>query len=99
MKYLTMSAAIATFSVFTAPAFATQQTVILSVPGMICASCPYIVESAISAVDGVDEVSADFETRSATVIFDDAVTSPAEIRKATAAIGYQSELIDADGGL
>ncbi len=62
-----------------APAFAAEQTVTFSVPGMTCASCPYIVESAMSGVDGVVTVTADAETLTALVIFDYAIASAEDI--------------------
>jgi len=34
-------------------AFAEEQTVKLSVPGMHCAACPYMVEQAVTTVEGV----------------------------------------------
>ena len=83
-----------------APAFATagEKTVKLSVPGMTCASCPYMVKEAVSMVDGVKAVSATMTDRSATVTFDDAVTNIEEIRKATQEIGYPSTVIRTDSG-
>ncbi|MBZ0163704.1 MAG: cation transporter [Notoacmeibacter sp.] len=72
------------------PTYATEQTVVLSVPGMYCASCPYIVKQAIAAVDGVTAVSAAFTDKTATVTYDDTVTTIDAIRKATADIGYPS---------
>ena len=72
------------------PAFAAEKTVKLSVPGMTCASCPYIVESAISKVKGVASVKSDLDTRSATVVYDDAVTNLDAITTATKNAGYES---------
>ena len=90
---------IAALSVVTAlssfSAFAGEQTVKLSVPGMNCASCPYMVEQAVTAVEGVKSVAATMDDRSATVTYDDAVTTVDAIRGATAAIGYDSTVIDA----
>lgn len=77
-------------------AFAGEQTVKLSVPGMSCASCPYMVKQAISTVDGIKVVEATMEDRSATVTFDDALTSIDEIREATANIGYPSTVIQSN---
>ena len=86
-------------TLLTAPfAFAAEQIATLSVPGMNCASCPYIIKSAISEVDGVKEVSATFETRTATVVFDDAVTSVEAIQQATADVGYPSSVIELNKG-
>ena len=71
-----------------APAFAGERTVTLSVPGMYCASCPYIVQSAIGEVAGVQWVEADLETRTATVSFDDETTTIEAIVAASTNAGY-----------
>jgi mercuric ion binding protein len=73
-----------------APVFAAEQTVTFSVPGMTCASCPFIVESAMSGVDGVVTVIADAGTRTALVIFDDAIASAKEIALASTSAGYEA---------
>ncbi len=75
---------------------AAEQTVKLSVPGMTCASCPYMVKEALWGLDGVKAVEATMEDRSATVTFDDAVTNVKEIQQATAEIGYPSSLFKKD---
>lgn len=75
------------------PALAETRQVDLSVPGMFCASCPYIIRSAIGAVDGVDSVTADAEARTVTVIFDDAVVQLSEILDATGNAGYPATLL------
>jgi mercuric ion binding protein len=79
-----------------APVFAAEQTVTFSVPGMTCASCPFIVESAMSGVDGVVTVSADADTRTALVVFDDAITNAEDIAFASASAGYEAELVPDD---
>jgi len=73
-----------------APVFAAEQTVKFSVPGMYCASCPFIVESAMGGVDGVKSVTADSKTRTALVVFDDAIATVAAIESASANAGYQA---------
>ena len=73
--------------------FAEEQTATLSVPGMTCASCPYIVKSTISVVNGVKKVTATFKDRTATVIFDDDVASIETIQQATADVGYPSSVL------
>jgi mercuric ion binding protein len=80
-----------------APVFAAEQTATFSVPGMTCASCPYIVESAMNGVDGVMQVTADASTRTALVVFDDAIASAEDIAFASAAAGYEAELMPDDG--
>jgi mercuric ion binding protein len=79
-------------------AVAAEQTIKLSVPGMTCVSCPYIVKQAVSAVDGVKAVKATMEDRSATVTFEDTLTSIEAIRQATADIGYPSTPVEEKTG-
>ena len=79
-------------------AVAAEQTIKLSVPDMTCVSCPYMVKQAISAVDGIKTVEATMEDRSATVTFEDTLTSIEAIQQATANIGYPSSLFKANGG-
>lgn len=76
-----------------APVFAAEQTVTFSVPGMTCASCPFIVESAMSSIDGVVTVTADADTRTALVVFDDANASADDIAFASTAAGYEAKLV------
>lgn len=73
---------------------AAEQTIKLSVPGMYCESCPYIIKNAISAIQGVKLVEATLEDRSATVIFEDTVASIKAITQATKDVGYVSSVID-----
>ena len=82
--------ALATLS---APAFAAEQTIKFDVPGMYCASCPFIVQSAMQSVDGVLSVTADVETKTALVVYDDEIATPAAIAEASAAAGYEAILI------
>jgi len=77
---------------------AAEKTVKLSVPGMSCPSCPYMVKDAVSMVDGVKSVTATMADRSATVTFDDAITNVEEIQQATAEIGYPSSLFKEGSG-
>lgn len=84
--------------VATAPAFAAEQTVTFSVPGMHCPSCPFIVESAMGSVQGVTQVTADSEALTAEVVFDDTVASAEDIARASAAAGYKADLVTASSG-
>ena len=76
-----------------APAFAEEQTVTFSVPAMYCASCPFIVESAMGGVEGVVEVTADADTRTALVVFDDAIANTDTIAAASASVGYAATVL------
>ena len=54
---------------------AEERSVNLSVPGMFCASCPFVVQAAIGEVEGVLSVTTDVDERTALVLFDDAVAT------------------------
>lgn len=87
MKKLFVSLALAAA---VSPAWATTQTVTLSVSGMTCAACPITVKKALTKVDGVNKVDIIFEKREATVSFDDAKTNVQKLTKATEDAGYPS---------
>jgi mercuric ion binding protein len=65
---------------------------------MTCASCPYVVQAAIGQVEGVRTVAANADSRTAQVVFEDAVTSVDIILVATKNAGYPASLIAADSG-
>lgn len=75
------------------PAFAAQRTATLHVDNMTCASCPYIVEKALTRVGGVAAVEVSYENSTATVTFDDARTDINALTRATANAGYPSRPI------
>lgn len=95
MKKLYVSILLTAATLLSTMAFAAEQTVKLSVPGMTCASCPFIIKKAISAIKGVTLVEAALEERSTTVTFDDTVASIDAITKATKDVGYESSVISA----
>lgn len=71
---------------------ATLTEVSFDVPDMTCALCPLTVKTAMSGVEGVQSVEVDFDTRSATVIFDPALTDAAAIAEASAQAGYPANV-------
>jgi mercuric ion binding protein len=79
-----------------APLFAAEQTVKFAVPDMYCASCPFIVESAMGGVDGVISVTADSDTRTALVVFDDEIATVADIAAASASAGYEATVTEGE---
>jgi mercuric ion binding protein len=79
------------------PIFAATQTVILSVPGMTCAACPFTVKTALNKVDGVSKVDVSYPSLEAVVTFDDAQTSLEALTEATANAGYPSSLKPSKG--
>jgi mercuric ion binding protein len=90
MRTLLAASIAALLSLSALPALAASRTVILSVPGMTCAACPLTVKAALSKVAGVTKAVVDYDRRQATVTFDDARTSVAELTRATENAGYPS---------
>ncbi|MCA0273539.1 MAG: cation transporter [Proteobacteria bacterium] len=76
------------FAQSTPVAAPTLTEVRFDVPDMTCALCPLTVKTAMSGVDGVQSVEVDFDSLSATVIFDHALTDAAAIAEASAQAGY-----------
>jgi Cu+-exporting ATPase len=61
----------------------------LEIEGMSCATCVGNVESAVDALDGVDEVSANFASDEGSVTYDPAAVSLNEIYEAIENSGYE----------
>lgn len=85
-------AALALLPMFSAPVWAADKTVTLSVSGMTCAACPITVKKALSKVDGVEKTEVSYENKEAVVTYDDAKTSVEALAKATADAGYPSDV-------
>ena len=64
------------------------QTVRLTVKGMYCASCPFIVRQAIARVPGVVKVNVNVVDKTATVNFDPKRTTVDQIAAASTGAGY-----------
>lgn len=71
-------------------AYASPQTVVLSVPGMNCPSCPVTVKTALKKVDGVSDIDVAYKQKEVTVTFDDAKTKVEALTQATTEAGYPS---------
>ena len=67
---------------------AAERTVKLAIDNMTCALCPLTVKKALEKVEGVKQVSVDYETKRATVRFDDATTTLESIAQASTNAGY-----------
>lgn len=72
----------------TAQTIAAEETVTFAVDNMTCALCPVTVKHAMASVEGVRAVEIDFAARTATVVFDAAVTSADAISTASTNAGY-----------
>ena len=71
---------------------ATERTVTLAVDNMTCASCPFIVQRTLAAVAGVRQVDVSFKAKTAAVVYDDAVASPAALTDATTRARYPAKV-------
>ncbi|MDZ3836187.1 MAG: heavy-metal-associated domain-containing protein [Rhodospirillales bacterium] len=67
---------------------AAAQSATFAVENMTCALCPVTVKKAMENVNGVQSVRIDFDARTATVVFDPAVTSIEAIAAASTDAGY-----------
>ncbi len=68
-----------------------QETRTFAVENMTCAACPITVRKAMQGVEGVKSVDVDFGAKTATVVFDPAVTTPDAIAQASTNAGYPAK--------
>ncbi|MDE2599904.1 MAG: mercury resistance system periplasmic binding protein MerP [Rhodocyclaceae bacterium] len=73
---------------------AATQKAVLNVPTMDCETCPLTIKAALLKVPGVSSARVSYKKREAIVEYDDTRTSLAELKKATADVGYPSLLQD-----
>ena len=59
---------------------------------MTCALCPLTVEKAMRGVDGVKGVTVNFESKTATVVFEDSQTNIGVIAQASFNAGYPAKV-------
>ncbi|RME66407.1 MAG: heavy-metal-associated domain-containing protein [Alphaproteobacteria bacterium] len=74
-----------------------QETRTFAVENMTCAACPITVRKAMQGVEGVKSVDVDFGAKTATVVFDPAVTTPDAIAQASANAGYPARAMTQGG--
>lgn len=91
MKHLLF--AIGLFALSATPSLSAEKTVTLAVANMTCAVCPLTVSTAIRGVDGVIEVSVDYESKRASVRYDDTTATWREIARASKNAGYPAERV------
>jgi mercuric ion binding protein len=70
---------------------AAEQTATFTVENMTCALCPVTVKKAMAGVKGVRSVAVDFESKTATVVFDPSVATPDAIAAASTDAGYPAK--------
>ncbi|OAI07052.1 hypothetical protein A1356_11645 [Methylomonas koyamae] len=70
-----------------------QQTVTLNTENMTCAMCTVTIKKALQKVEGVQEVTVDYDAKTAVVTFDSRKTNSAALIKATTDAGYPGSLV------
>jgi mercuric ion binding protein len=88
MKKVLLTAVLAACFGAVLPAVAAEQTVTMGIEKMTCALCPLTVRKAMERVDGVQDVEVDFESKIATVTFDDSKTTASAVAQASTEVGY-----------
>ena len=68
------------------------QTATFAIGNMTCALCPVTVKLAMEGVKGVNSVQIDFDAKTATVVFDPAVTTPEAIAASSTNAGYPASI-------
>jgi mercuric ion binding protein len=71
---------------------AASRTVTLDVKNMTCAVCPLTVKKALEHVAGVQQVTVNYASKTATVEFDDATATADQLTEATKNAGYPSSV-------
>ncbi len=69
-----------------------QQTVTLNIENMTCAMCKVTIKKALQKVDGVQQVTVDYDSKTAVVTFDSKKSDSAALIKATTDAGYPGSL-------
>ncbi|XP_071124882.1 copper-transporting ATPase 1-like isoform X1 [Mytilus edulis] len=70
-----------------------ENSVEISVKGMTCMSCVRNIESSISRVNGVNQISVSLENEKATVMYDTVKISPNQIAEAIDDMGFEANVI------
>lgn len=70
------------------------QSASFAVENMTCATCPITVRRAMEGVAGVQDVTIDYETKTATARFDPSQTTAGAIAAASTNAGYPTERND-----
>lgn len=74
-----------------------QETRTFTIENMTCAACPITVRKAMQGVKGVKSVDVDFGAKTATVVFDPAITTPDAIAQASTNAGYPAKMTTQGG--
>jgi mercuric ion binding protein len=69
-----------------------QQTVTLNIQNMTCPMCTFTIKKALQKVDGVQQVTVNYDAKTATVTFDVPKTHSPALIKATTDAGYPASI-------
>ncbi|KAF3981892.1 MAG: heavy-metal-associated domain-containing protein [Methylococcales symbiont of Hymedesmia sp. n. MRB-2018] len=67
-------------------------TVILDIQNMTCPVCKYTIKKALEVKNGLQQVTINYDAKTATINFDPTKTSPDRIVKIITNIGYPAKL-------
>jgi copper chaperone CopZ len=70
---------------------AKEVSTMIRVPAMDCAACTVVIKKALTQTKGVKKVDLDVDRRIATVVYDDAQVTQAEIKKTIEKTGFKTE--------
>lgn len=78
-------------------AFAAEQSAMLRVENMYCASCPYIIQQTLARVPGVTSVKIAYEKAAAVAVaiveYDDSKADVTALTEATSNVGFPSRVV------
>ncbi|QVK19154.1 heavy metal translocating P-type ATPase [Mycoplasmatota bacterium] len=66
-----------------------EKEVMIPISGMTCASCALAVERALKKMNGINEVSVNFASEKAKVIYDPSITRMSQLKNTISKAGYQ----------
>lgn len=78
------------FTLASQTVFAEARKACFNVEGMTCAACTVTTKVAVKKLDGIKNVDVSLENKSAEVQYNDAKTTPDEIKKKIDSIGYKA---------
>lgn len=65
-----------------------MKTTVVKIRGMECSGCSAAVENAVRSIRGVAEATADLQSDSAEVVYDDDIVTLGEIKQAVETAGF-----------
>lgn len=71
-----------------------EVTQVYTVEKMTCSTCPITVKTAIKRLEGVLSVEVDFDSETATVVFNPALVTVAKIATASTDIGFPATAVE-----